>query len=163
MYRRRYRHDWCTVVEVEPKPEDLAPIAAPDTHALRRPLARLGMELERRRRQLQGDDIDIDAAVEARVESLAGSPPDEAIYIESQRRRRDLAVLLLLDVSGSSGEAERDRRDGARAPAGRGRCADRGAARPRRPRRAVRVPLPGPVGRPRRAGEALRATSSTRT
>ena len=62
------------------------------------------MELERRRRQLQGDDIDIDAAVEARVESLAGSPPDDAIYIESQRRRRDLAVLLLLDVSDSSGK-----------------------------------------------------------
>lgn len=102
VYRRRYRYDWCTVVEVEPKPEDLAPLLAPETHALRRPLARLGMELERRRRQLQGDDIDIDAAVETRVESLAGSPPDEAMYIESQRRRRDLAVLLLLDVSSSS-------------------------------------------------------------
>ena len=104
LYRRRYRHDWCTVVEVEPEPENLAPFAAPDTHALRRPLARLGMELERCRRQLQGDDIDIDAAVEARVESLAASPPDEAIYIESLRRRRDLAVLLLLDLSGSSGK-----------------------------------------------------------
>jgi len=103
-YRRRYRHDWCTVVEVEPKLEDVGPFVAPAPHALRRPLARLGMELERRRRQLQGDDIDIDAAVEARVESLAGSPPDEATYIESQRRRRDLAVLLLLDISGSSGK-----------------------------------------------------------
>jgi len=103
-YRRRYRHDWCTVVELEPKPEDVVPLVAPESHALRRPLARLGMELERRRRQLQGDDIDIDAAVEARVESLAGSPPDEATYIESQRRRRDLAVLLLLDISGSSGK-----------------------------------------------------------
>ena len=104
VYRGRYRHDWCTVVEVERKPEDLAPFLAPETHALRRPLARLGMEREHRRRQLQGDDIDLDAAVEARVESLAGSPPDEALYIESQRRRRDLAVLLLLDVSGSSGQ-----------------------------------------------------------
>ena len=103
-YQRRYRHGWCTVVEVEPKPEELAPFLAPDSHALRRSLARLGIELERRRRQLQGDDIDIDAAVEARVESLAGSPPEEAMYIESVRRRRDLAVLLLLDISGSSGE-----------------------------------------------------------
>jgi hypothetical protein len=105
VHRRRYRHDWCTVVEVEPKPEDLARIAMPETHALRRPLAHLGMELERRRRQPQGDDIDIDAAVEARVESLAGSPTDEATYVESQRHRRDLAVLILLDVSGSSGKA----------------------------------------------------------
>jgi Mg-chelatase subunit ChlD len=103
VYRKRYRRDWCTVVETVPTPEEHAPLVAPATHALRRPLARLGMELERRRRQPQGDDIDIDAAVETRVESLAGSPTQEATYIESQRRRRDLAVLVLLDVSGSSG------------------------------------------------------------
>ena len=101
-YRRRYRRDWCTVVESVP--EEAAPVSAPETLALRRPLARLGTELERRRRQRQGDDIDIDAAVETRVESLAGSPTHEATYIESQRRRRDLAVLVLLDVSGSSGK-----------------------------------------------------------
>jgi len=104
VHRQRYRPDWCTVIESVPKPEDAVTLAAPATHALRRPLARLGMELERRRRQPQGDDIDIDAAVEARVESLVGSPPHEATYIESQRRRRDLAVLVLLDVSGSSGK-----------------------------------------------------------
>jgi nitric oxide reductase activation protein len=104
LHRRRYRRDWCTVLEAEPGRSSGAPLTAPDTHALRRPLARIGLELDRRRRQLQGDDIDIDAAVEARVEFLAGSPPDEALYIESQRCRRDLAVLLLLDVSGSSGK-----------------------------------------------------------
>jgi nitric oxide reductase NorD protein len=63
------------------------------------------MDLERRRRQLQGDEIDVDAAVESRVQALAGSPPDEAVYIDTVRNRRDLAVLLLLDVSGSAGEA----------------------------------------------------------
>ena len=52
----------------------------------------------------QGDDIDIDAAVEARVEVRAGSVPDEAVYLDSLRRRRDLSVLLLLDVSGSAAE-----------------------------------------------------------
>src|SRR6266550_3173449 len=62
------------------------------------------MDLERRHRQLQGDDIDVDAAVEARAELLAGSAPDETIYIDSVRARRDLAVLVLLDVSGSAGE-----------------------------------------------------------
>jgi len=35
---------------------------------------------------------------------LAGSVPDEAVYIDSLRRRRDLSVLLLLDVSGSAAE-----------------------------------------------------------
>jgi hypothetical protein len=104
VHRGRYRPDWCTVVESVPKPEGAVTLLMPDTHALRRPLARLGLELDRRRRQRQGDDIDVDAAVETRVASLAGSPTDEATYIESQRRRRDLSVLVLLDVSGSSGE-----------------------------------------------------------
>jgi nitric oxide reductase activation protein len=71
---------------------------------LRRPLARLGTGIDRCHRRLHGDDIDIDAVIEARVEVMAGSVPDEAIYIESRRRRRDLAVLLLLDTSGSAAE-----------------------------------------------------------
>ena len=102
--RRRYRAAWCTVHERDPRPADLAPMAMPDGRALRRPLARLGTGLTRSHRQMQGDDIDIDAAVEARVEALAGSPPDDAVYVESVRRRRDLAVLVLLDISGSAAE-----------------------------------------------------------
>jgi nitric oxide reductase NorD protein len=102
--RKRYRPDWCTVRERDPRPEDQAPLAMPDGRALRRPLARLGTGLVRTHRRPQGDDVDVDAAVEARVEALAGSPPDEAVYVETLRRRRDLAVLVLLDVSGSAGE-----------------------------------------------------------
>jgi nitric oxide reductase activation protein len=59
------------------------------------------MGLDRYHRQAQGDDIDIDAAIEAQVELMAGSAPDESFYIESKRRRRDLSVLILLDISGS--------------------------------------------------------------
>jgi nitric oxide reductase activation protein len=62
------------------------------------------MGLERCHRQTQGDDIDIDAAVEARVEVLAGSVPDEAVYVDSVRNKRDLAVLILLDTTGSVAE-----------------------------------------------------------
>jgi nitric oxide reductase activation protein len=62
------------------------------------------MGLHRQHRQSQGDDIDIDAAIEERVEVRAGSVPDEAVYLDSLRRRRDLSVLLLLDVSGSTAE-----------------------------------------------------------
>ena len=103
-HRRRYRRDWCTVQEVEPPPQDGTPLLVSDAYGLRRPLARLGMGLDRCRRRVQGDDIDIDAVVDARVEMMAGSAPDEAVYVESLRRRRDLAVLLLLDISGSSAE-----------------------------------------------------------
>jgi nitric oxide reductase NorD protein len=105
MHRRRYRRDWCTVSEIDAPEKQGPPLERPDVHALRRPLTRLGIGLDRCHRQAQGDDIDVDAAVEARVELLAGSAPDEAVYMDSLRRRRDLAVLVLLDVSGSSAEA----------------------------------------------------------
>jgi nitric oxide reductase NorD protein len=105
VHRRRYRPNWCTVQEVEPIPKagDTA-LGLSDVYGLRRPLARLGVGLDRCHRQVQGDDIDIDAAVEARVEVMAGSAPDEAVYLDSLRRRRDLSVLLLLDISGSVAE-----------------------------------------------------------
>jgi nitric oxide reductase NorD protein len=102
--RRSYRPAWCTVREVEPQIKASATHAIDDAISVRRPLSRLGMGLDRRHRQSQGYDIDIDAAVEARVEVLAGSVPDEAVYLDSLRRQRDLSVLLLLDISGSAGE-----------------------------------------------------------
>ncbi|MGE2835680.1 nitric oxide reductase activation protein NorD [Mycobacterium sp. SMC-4] len=102
--RRTYRLDWCTVREVDPEIKANATQQIEDAISVRRPLARLGMGLHRRHRQPQGDDIDIDAALEARVEVRAGSVPDEAVYLDSLRRRRDLSVLLLLDVSGSTAE-----------------------------------------------------------
>ncbi|OBG99056.1 nitric oxide reductase activation protein [Mycobacterium sp. E3251] len=102
--RKKYRSAWCTVREVEAGIKPSVTHAIEPAISVRRPLSRLGMGLHRRHRQSQGDDIDIDAAVEARVEVLAGSVPDEAVYLDSLRRRRDLSVLLLLDVSGSAAE-----------------------------------------------------------
>lgn len=102
--RKSYRPAWCTVREIQPEIKATATQAIDDAIGVRRPLSRLGMGLHRRHRQSQGDDIDIDAAVEARVEVRAGAVPDEAVYLDSLRRRRDLSVLLLLDVSGSAGE-----------------------------------------------------------
>jgi len=104
-HRRRYRPDWCTVYEVQPRPkaEDTS-LDAMNGYGLRRPLARLGMGPQRCHRQSQGDDIDIDAAVEAQVEVMAGSAPDDAVYLDNPRLRRDLAVLILLDTSGSVAE-----------------------------------------------------------
>lgn len=104
LHQQRYRHDWCTVQEIEVRPADGTSGWRPSRSDLRRPLARLGLGLDRHRRQPQGDDIDLDAAIEARVEVLAGSAPDETFYVDSLRRRRDLAVLVLLDVSGSAAE-----------------------------------------------------------
>ena len=137
-------------------PGELGAFRAPDTRALRRPLGRLGMEFERRHRQLQGDDIDIDAAVEALIELKAGSVPRRSGLHRLRTRRRDLSVLVLLDISGSAGEPGADRRARARPPARRGRQPGRGPARARRPRGALRVPIARAIGRAGRAGQAVR-------
>jgi nitric oxide reductase activation protein len=76
----------------------------PNVTGIRRSLSHLGVALERRHRQLQGIDIDLDAVVESRVQTMSGSVPEEAVYLDLVRGRRDLGVLVLLDVSGSSGE-----------------------------------------------------------
>ena len=104
IHSRRYRPEWCTVVELEPEDGDRSRIPAGNTRSLRRALARLGTEVERHRRQPQGEDLDLDAAVDFYVDIRARSLPDENVYIESQRSRRDLSVLVLLDISGSAGE-----------------------------------------------------------
>jgi hypothetical protein len=105
VHRGCYRPDWCTVKETEPPADRHANVAWLEGQGLRRPLARLGLGLERRRRCAQGDDIDLDAAIEARLRLLSGAAPDEAVYVESLRRRRDLSVLILLDISGSVTQA----------------------------------------------------------
>lgn len=101
--QRRYRSRWCTVTETEPRACD-GDLILGDRHSLRRPLTRLGIALDRCHRQAQGDDVDIDAVVSNRVELRAGCTPDERLYVDSRLRRRDLCVLVLLDVSGSAGE-----------------------------------------------------------
>lgn len=102
VHRHRYRPDWCTVVESDPRPvaDRIAPAMV--SSSLHRSLARLRLSLSRQRRRMQGDDLDIDAVVEERVQLLTGSSPDGAVYIESFRRKPDLAILILLDISGSA-------------------------------------------------------------
>jgi nitric oxide reductase NorD protein len=56
----------------------------------------------RRRRQSDGDDIDIEACVEDLANRRAGWPMAQDLYCSQQRSRRDMAILLLIDVSGST-------------------------------------------------------------
>jgi len=104
-HRGSYRPDWCRVRELLAPTQTLGTVQWLVGYELRRPLARLGFELDRVRRQPQGEDIDIDAAIEAWVDLGAGVSPDEACYVDTQRQRRDLSVLILLDISGSVAQA----------------------------------------------------------
>ncbi len=109
-YRSKtYRPDWVTVFPT--------PVRANRAHEATELLARhrttvlsLANRLiaqreqhERLSRQVQGDEIDLDAAVAGRADRRAGRDPGECFYQTNRKQRRDLAITLLYDVSLSAG------------------------------------------------------------
>lgn len=70
---------------------------------LRRQFQRLRREeFQKFRRQLDGDEVDVDAAVEALIERHAGHPPPERLYVQRRKQGRDVAVAFLVDMSSST-------------------------------------------------------------
>jgi nitric oxide reductase NorD protein len=57
----------------------------------------------RLRRQPNGDEIDLDACVTAFSDRAAGRSPDDRLYATVRMTRRELAILLLIDASASTG------------------------------------------------------------
>ncbi|MEQ1717636.1 MAG: VWA domain-containing protein, partial [Hyphomicrobium sp.] len=53
-------------------------------------------------RQIDGDDIDLEAALEARVDLVASGTHSDRVYRASRSQERDLAVSILLDASRST-------------------------------------------------------------
>ena len=60
--------------------------------------------LRRMRRQADGEEVDIEAAVEALVERKAHISASEFVYIRRDRHNRDVAAAFLVDLSGSTGQ-----------------------------------------------------------
>lgn len=100
-----YRPDWCAVAEYDPL--DPGGLAAPARVAgsLYRPLARVGVEAQRHRRQHDGDALDLGALVDYIASRRRGERPDATIYEQARMTKRDLSVLILLDATGSTNEA----------------------------------------------------------
>jgi nitric oxide reductase activation protein len=59
---------------------------------------------QRLRKQHDGDYLDIDACIEAEVSKRLGEQPDPRVYSRTERRHRDLSVMVLLDISESTNE-----------------------------------------------------------
>ena len=70
--------------------------------AIRQRFAALRPQRTLRRRQTDGDDIDLEACVEGMVNMRAGWPMAQDLYCSQQRTRRDMAILILIDISGST-------------------------------------------------------------
>ncbi len=60
--------------------------------------------LRRERGLLDGDELDIDRAIQERIQLRAGSSADGRIYARRRPRERDVAVAFLVDMSSSTNE-----------------------------------------------------------
>jgi nitric oxide reductase NorD protein len=106
------RLDWTCVRAALPRTGDARRIDAllDDAPDLRRRVRRLARSaragrLTRLRRQAEGHDLDVDALVEEAVRAATGETPDGRVYRASAPRLRDLATVVLIDVSESTREA----------------------------------------------------------
>ena len=106
--RRHYRKDWCVLTERDVHPGDprfvpaiMARYRAQVRH-LRRSFEALRGEDRRLRDQPYGDEIDLDAAVRGFAELRAGVELPDRLFIRRERNVRDVAVMFVVDMSGST-------------------------------------------------------------
>jgi uncharacterized protein YegL len=112
-----YKMEWCLVrqrvANDDPNGfvEDIRSRLHGIVNLIRRQFTRLKPErFNKFRAQPAGDGLDIDALVEAMVDMRSGSFLSENVYIRRDKRIRDVAVLFLLDLSGSTEEEVGGRR-----------------------------------------------------
>lgn len=105
--RSLMRTDWCTVIEKRPAWQGQRVTATRDAPALSPvPLMR-SRRLSRRqrlRRQWEGDDIDLNAAIEAMLDQRLELSPDLRLFMGAGREERVSSILVLLDLSESTND-----------------------------------------------------------
>ncbi|KFG99000.1 nitric oxide reductase activation protein [Burkholderia paludis] len=106
-HTQRERRDWTTIVERAPAastpPPSLAALIDADRRAAKRMPAARASELQRRvGRQLDGDALDVDAAIAARIARRAGHTPDPRVFRRRVPHAARGPVLMLLDLSAST-------------------------------------------------------------
>ncbi|MBI3785026.1 MAG: VWA domain-containing protein [Deltaproteobacteria bacterium] len=106
-----YRQRWCRLLEISLQGDSgeffnrtLSDYAAiiPE---VRRQFQRIRPEMYRVVRGLEdGEDFDLNAVVNARVDRRARRAPSTKLYVARQREERDVATLFLIDMSASTDE-----------------------------------------------------------
>jgi nitric oxide reductase NorD protein len=108
-YRRAgYRKDWCCLTE-----KSLHPVKS---DFVQKTLEKYQSQLNKLRRQFEmlrshdrfikrrrhGDDIDLDALIEALGDSNAGLAQSDRLFVQLLRDERDIAAMFLVDMSNST-------------------------------------------------------------
>jgi nitric oxide reductase activation protein len=109
-HQARYVRAWCRVHEHRLRGDDFAFIGD-----VRRRHAVLASQVRRRfsflrpeawqrvHRTSDGDELELDALIEAVVDRRAGYTTDERLYMRRDRARREVATAFLVDLSASTG------------------------------------------------------------
>jgi nitric oxide reductase NorD protein len=118
MGRQHYRKNWCVMREKDVTPvydnfhrETLEKHAGLVKH-LRHAFEAMRDENRLLKRQPYGDEVDIDALVEALADAKDGSEMSDRLFVRQHRAERNIAVAFMVDMSGSTkgwiNEAERE-------------------------------------------------------
>jgi len=116
--RQHYHKNWCVLRELEIEPiYDNFVTDTLEKHkgllkSLRHTFEILRGEDKLLKRQVHGDDIDIDALVEAYADVESGMEMTDRLFTKMHKEERNVAVILMVDMSGSTkgwiNEAERE-------------------------------------------------------
>lgn len=105
-----YRVNWCRVLERPADSGSDETVSATltthrsDIRSLRRFFESLRPPAFRRLAgQADGEDLDLDAVVRRAAEQAAGFEGSDRVYVRREKKDRNVAVALLVDVSGSTG------------------------------------------------------------
>jgi len=116
--RQHYRKNWCVMRE-----KDVAPVhdgfrtATLQKYSglvkhLRKTFEAMRDENRLLKRQPYGDNVDIDALVEALADARDGSEMSDRLFMRMHRTERNIAVMFMVDMSGSTrgwiNDAERE-------------------------------------------------------
>lgn len=116
--RQRFRENFCTLRETDVPPADEGFVEETlDKHrgilkSIKKTFEAVLGETRLQRRQSDGDDIDIDALIEAYADLARGQEMSEYLYTRYRNQERNIAVMFMVDMSGSTlgwvNDAERE-------------------------------------------------------
>lgn len=106
--RQGFRKNWCRIIERKISPVKGTFVSSTlekyrgQIMQMRRQFEMMRTQHRFLRRQKDGDDIDVDALIEAIADQQAGRVPSERLFVRLQRDERDIVALFLVDMSSST-------------------------------------------------------------
>ncbi len=116
--RQRFREAFCALTEQDVPFGDEGFAAATRekyrglSKSIQRVFEAILSEAQRQKKQAHGDELDLDALIEAHVDRLQGREMSDRLYTHLRKSGRSVAVMFMVDMSGSTkgwvNDAERE-------------------------------------------------------